>query len=205
MNIPHIPNLIYYAIPIFIILILVEIIISTKMRLKAYQFKDAVTSISMGLGNVAINIIAKGLIFGALIYIYQFRIFTLPFSWWTWLLLIFADDFSYYWFHRISHENRFFWASHIIHHSSQHYNLSTALRQTWTGSFTSFIFWLWLPLIGFHPVMILTQMSISLLYQFGINYLEHLNQKLKNPFMVLPKILKVLTLFMLLLMNGIYF
>jgi len=139
------------------------------MRLKAYQFKDAVTSISMGLGNVAINIIAKGLIFGALIYIYQFRIFTLPFSWWTWLLLIFADDFSYYWFHRISHENRFFWASHIIHHSSQHYNLSTALRQTWTGSFTSFIFWLWLPLIGFHPVMILTQMSISLLYQFWIH------------------------------------
>ena len=79
------------------------------------------------------------------------------------------DDFSYYWFHRTSHENRFFWASHVVHHSSKHYHLSTALRQTWTGSFYSFIFWLWLPLIGFHPGMIIFQMSISLLYQFWIH------------------------------------
>ena len=83
--------------------------------------------------------------------------------------MIFLDDFSYYWFHRTSHENRFFWASHVVHHSSKHYNLSTALRQTWTGGFYSFIFWLWLPLIGFHPGMIIFQMSISLLYQFWIH------------------------------------
>jgi len=70
--------------------------------------------------------------------------------------------------HRISHENRFFWASHVVHHSSKRYNLSTALRQTWTGLF-SVIFWLWMALMGFHPLMILTQMSISLLYQFWIH------------------------------------
>ncbi len=169
MYIPQMPNLIYYAIPFFIILIIVEVIVSAHMKLKTYKFKDAATSISMGIGNVVLNIIAKGLVFGALIYMYQFRIFNVPFTWWSWILLIFAEDFTYYWFHRISHTNRFFWASHIIHHSSQHYNLSTALRQTWTGSFVSFIFWLWLPLVGFHPIMILTQMSISLLYQFWIH------------------------------------
>ena len=169
MQIPHIPNLIYYAIPAFIILIAIEVLVSNKMKLKTYFFKDAATSISMGLGNVAINLIAKGLVLTALIYMYQFRLFSIPFTWWSWLLILFADDFTYYWFHRISHENRFFWASHIVHHSSQRYNLSTALRQTWTGSFTSFIFWLWLPLLGFHPLMILTQMSISLLYQFWIH------------------------------------
>lgn len=170
MTIPEIPNLIYYAIPFFILLIVIEIFVSVKMHLKTYQFKDAATSITMGLGNVFIGIISKGLIFGVMIFIYNnYRIFDMPFTWWAWLILVFADDFSYYWFHRISHESRFFWASHIIHHSSQHYNLSTALRQTWTGNFYSFVFWLWLPLLGFHPLMILTQMSVSLLYQFWIH------------------------------------
>ncbi|NCP22221.1 MAG: C-5 sterol desaturase [Flavobacteriales bacterium CG03_land_8_20_14_0_80_35_15] len=170
MNIPEIPNLINYAIPFFILLIILEIVVSAKINLKTYQFKDAATSITMGLGNVFIGIISKGLVFGLLLYIYNhYSIFKIPFTWWAWLLLVFADDFTYYWFHRISHVSRFFWASHIIHHSSQHYNLSTALRQTWTGNFTSFVFWLWLPFIGFHPLMILTQMSISLLYQFWIH------------------------------------
>jgi sterol desaturase/sphingolipid hydroxylase (fatty acid hydroxylase superfamily) len=84
-------------------------------------------------------------------------------------LAFFADDFSYYWFHRTSHECRFFWASHVVHHSSQHYNLSTALRQTWTGGFFSFVFWLWMPFAGFQPIMIFTMQAISLLYQFWIH------------------------------------
>src|SRR5262249_38603233 len=75
----------------------------------------------------------------------------------------------YYVFHRSSHECRFFWASHVVHHSSQRYNLGTALRQTWTGGFISFVFWLWLPLVGFPPMMVLTMQAISLLYQFWIH------------------------------------
>ena len=99
----------------------------------------------------------------------NYRIFTIPFTWWAWVLIFLADDFCYYWFHRISHENRLFWASHVVHHSSKMYNLSTALRQTWTGSFMSFVFWLPLAIVGFHPVMILAQMSVSLLYQYWIH------------------------------------
>ncbi|WP_456377411.1 sterol desaturase family protein, partial [Lutibacter sp.] len=99
----------------------------------------------------------------------NYRITTIPFAWWAWLLVFVGQDFFYYWFHRISHESRFFWASHVVHHSSQKYNLSTALRQTWTGSFFGFIFYLALPLLGFHPLMIFTQMSISLLYQYWIH------------------------------------
>ena len=73
-------------------------------------------------------------------------------------------------FTEASHNVRFLWASHVIHHSSQRYNLSTALRQTWTGNFTgSFIFWLWMPLIGFQPLMIVFLQSVSLLYQFWIH------------------------------------
>ncbi|MGJ8592332.1 MAG: sterol desaturase family protein [Aquaticitalea sp.] len=167
---PEFPDIILYAIPFFIISMLLELYVTTKENIKTYEKKDAFSSIVMGLGNVALGFFSKILVLAAFMFIYNnFRIFTIPFTWWSFVLLFFADDFSYYWFHRISHECRLFWASHIVHHSSQKYNLSTALRQTWSGGFYSFIFWLWLPLIGFHPGMILLQMSVSLLYQFWIH------------------------------------
>lgn len=170
MQTPEIPNLIVYAIPFFIITIIIEIIVDVRERANSYEFKDARTSIAMGLGNVILGVLSKAVVFAAFIFVYEYiRLFTIPFTWWAWVLIFFADDLAYYWFHRTSHESRFFWASHIVHHSSQHYNLSTALRQTWTGNFLSFIFWLPLPLLGFHPVMIMAQMSISLIYQYWIH------------------------------------
>ncbi|WKD86757.1 hypothetical protein KCTC32516_02135 [Polaribacter huanghezhanensis] len=170
MQIPELPNLIHYAIPVFIATVIIEVILTVKVKMKEYEYKDAATSIAMGLGNVAIGLISKTLILAIFYLVYNtFHLFEIPFVWWSWILILFAEDLVYYWFHRISHENRFFWASHIVHHSSQKYNLSTALRQTWTGSFTSFIFWIPLVLVGFHPVMILVQMSISLLYQYWIH------------------------------------
>lgn len=169
MNIPEFPNLIHYAIPFFVITVVLEIVLTIKIKMDEYEFKDAGTSIAMGLGNVVVGLFTKGMILGIFLFLYQFRFFTIPFVWWSWVLLFFADDFCYYWFHRISHENRLFWASHVVHHSSKKYNLSTALRQTWTGSFYSFIFWIPLVLLGFHPVMILVQMSVSLIYQYWIH------------------------------------
>ncbi len=170
MEIPEIPNLIHYAIPFFAITLFIEIIVDAREKTNSYETKDAITSITMGLGNVFLGLISKVLVFAAFIFIYNnFRLFSIPFTWWAWVLILFAEDFSYYWMHRISHTNRFFWASHVIHHSSRRYNLSTALRQSWTGGFMTFVFWLWLPLLGFHPVMILAQMSISLIYQYWIH------------------------------------
>ncbi|OIQ29077.1 MAG: C-5 sterol desaturase [Bacteroidetes bacterium MedPE-SWsnd-G2] len=167
---PNFPNLIHFAIPFFVLSILLEVYLSTKGKEVKYTLKDALSSISMGLGNVFLGFISKGIVLFVFFLIYDnFRIFTIPISWWSFTLLLFLDDFSYYWFHRISHKCRLFWASHVVHHSSQHYNLSTALRQTWSGGFYTFIFWLWLPLLGFHPAMILLQMSISLIYQFWIH------------------------------------
>ena len=167
---PNFPPVIIYAIPFFVLAMLLEFFVASTKNIKSYTAKDAFSSIAMGLGNVFIGLVSKLFVFAALYYVYEnLRIFTIPITWWSFIILFFLDDFSYYWFHRTSHENRFFWASHVVHHSSKHYNLSTALRQTWTGSFYSFIFWLWLPLIGFHPGMIIFQMSISLLYQFWIH------------------------------------
>ena len=141
MEVPEIPDLIIYAIPFFIITLFIEILVDSREKTKAYETKDAITSISMGLGNVILGIISKVLVFSVFLYLYDnLRLFTLPFTWWTWFLILFVDDFAYYWFHRISHESRFFWASHVVHHSSQKYNLSTALRQTWSGGFLGICF-----------------------------------------------------------------
>jgi len=169
MQIPEIPNLIHYAIPFFVITIIIEVILTVKVKLEEYEIKDASTSILMGLGHVFLGIITKTMVLGIFLLLYKFRIFTISFTWWTWILLLFVEDLTYYWFHRISHESRLFWASHVVHHSSKKYNLSTALRQTWSGGFYTFIFWLPLILLGFHPIMVLVQMSISLIYQYWIH------------------------------------
>lgn len=167
---PNFPNIILYAIPFFVLAMLLELYVTIKQNIKTYERNDAISSITMGLGNVILGFASKALVLFVFFLVYNhFRLFEIPIVWWSFILLFFADDFSYYWFHRVSHECRLFWASHVVHHSSQHYNLSTALRQTWSGGFYTFIFWLWLPLLGFHPGMILLQMSISLLYQFWIH------------------------------------
>jgi len=170
MEIPEIPNLILYAIPLFIATVLIEGIVIYKKKPENYILKDTLASLSMGIGNVFIEIVRKLIVVVIITFLYEkFKLFTIPFVWWAWVIILVLEDFCYYWFHRISHESRFFWASHIVHHSSQKYNLSTALRQTWTGGFFSFVFFLALPLLGFHPLMIFTQMSISLLYQYWIH------------------------------------
>jgi sterol desaturase/sphingolipid hydroxylase (fatty acid hydroxylase superfamily) len=160
------PPIILFAIPFFILTIILELVVAAKN----YTTKDTIASISMGIGNVLLGFLSKVIILASFFFIYNnFRFFTIPVVWWSFILIFFLDDFSYYWFHRISHECRLFWASHVVHHSSKHYNLSTALRQTWSGGFYTFIFWLWLPLLGFHPGMIVFQMAVSLLYQFWIH------------------------------------
>ena len=170
MELPQIPNLIYYAIPFFIVTVIIEGIAIFKKNPENYNIKDTFASLSMGVGNVLVNLLSKLIVVFVITFLYEnFRMATIPFTWWAWILILFADDFCYYWFHRIGHESRFFWASHIIHHSSQKYNLSTALRQTWTGGFFSFVFYLALPLFGFHPLMIFTQMAVSLIYQYWIH------------------------------------
>lgn len=169
LNMP--PAILYYAIPGFLLLLSLEAWFSYKENKHLYEKKDTFTSLGLGIGNVIVGFATKALIFGLFIFLYQFRIFELnPNAWWYWVLLFFADDFSYYWFHRTAHNTGWFWASHVVHHSSQRYNLAAALRQTWTGNLTgAFLFWAWMPVVGFHPIWILFMQQISLIYQFWIH------------------------------------
>jgi sterol desaturase/sphingolipid hydroxylase (fatty acid hydroxylase superfamily) len=164
------PNIIAMAIPAFLLLLVAEAIADAMLRRDLYEIRDTAASLTMGIGNVLINLFVKALIFTFFAWLARFAIFHVPYTWWGWTLGFFADEFSYYWFHRSSHECRFFWASHVVHHSSQRYNLGTALRQTWTGSIAGgFVFWMWMPLAGFPPLMIFTLQATSLLYQFWIH------------------------------------
>ena len=165
------PALLYFAIPGFLLLLSLEAWFSYKENKHLYETKDTWSSLGLGIGNVIVGFVTKALIFGLFTFLYQFRFFELnPSLWWYSMVLFFADDFSYYWFHRTAHNVNWFWASHVVHHSSQHYNLAAALRQTWTGNLTgSFLFWVWMPLVGFHPIWILFMQQISLIYQFWIH------------------------------------
>ncbi|HEX9512335.1 MAG TPA: sterol desaturase family protein [Puia sp.] len=165
------PPILYYAVPGFVLLLCIEAWFSYKEHSELYEVKDTWSSMALGIGNLLTSLITKALIFGLFMLLYKVRLFTLDGSrWWHWALAFFADDLSYYWFHRSSHHINWFWASHVVHHSSQKYNLAAALRQTWTGNLTgAFVFWCWMPLVGFHPIIVLMMQSISLIYQFWIH------------------------------------
>ena len=164
-------TIVYVAVPLFLLLMGVEIWRAERARgrIRGYEWRDSLASLSMGVGNVIISLGTKVVTLALYTALYQLRLFDIGNVWWAWPLAILGDDFCYYWFHRASHEVRFLWAAHENHHSSRHYNLSTALRQSWTTPFTGPLFWAPLALLGVEPLMILTAQGISLVYQFWIH------------------------------------
>ena len=170
--------LILYAIPAFVVLMVVEALWARRERraatamtrtIRGYERRDTATSLTLGIANVVIAAFTKGASYLVLMWLYEHRVLTLGHGILAWIALFFLEDLCYYAFHRTHHEVRLFWAAHVNHHSSQHYNLSTALRQSWTTPFTGPMFWWPLALVGFEPWMILTQQAISLLYQFWLH------------------------------------
>jgi sterol desaturase/sphingolipid hydroxylase (fatty acid hydroxylase superfamily) len=165
-------NLVLYSIPAFIALIVLEALWAQRHPdAVGYERRDTVASLSMGIANVGVSAAAKllSIPFFAVLYEYRFVELGQPTLWWSWLVLLVAEDFFYYWFHRSHHEVRLLWAAHVNHHSSQHYNLSTALRQALLTPLTGPVFWAPLALLGYPPWMILTAQAWSLLYQFWLH------------------------------------
>ncbi|SLN72824.1 sterol desaturase family protein [Oceanibacterium hippocampi] len=165
------PKVVELAIPAFVVLILIEAALGYFDRRRAdYEVRDTAASLLMGLGNFSSGLLTGVLYIVAAEWLYQYRLFDIGYAWWAFVLVFFLEDLCYYWFHRFSHEHRFWWAAHVNHHSSQHYNLSTALRQTWTGNLCfSWVVWLPLSLLGFPTALIVFQKGVSLVYQFWIH------------------------------------
>lgn len=159
------------AVPFFIAAILVEFLwIAIKGRGGRYETRDAVTSLIMGAGSVASGILLGFIAYGFFMFLWRITPLDLGTSIPIIILCFVLDDLRYYWVHRFGHRIRWVWASHVNHHSSQHYNLTTALRQTWTGTFT-FMMIVRAPLIllGFHPALVLFCGGLNLIYQFWIH------------------------------------
>ena len=159
-----------YAIPFFILAIVLEMIWAKRCRPITYEPRDTLNSLLLGTGSTVIGGLTAALVLSAVVGLHQHRLVTIGWTWWAWISCFVLDDFNYYWAHRTGHRVRWFWAAHVNHHSSQHYNLSTALRQTWTSFFAlSFVFRIWPAFVGFPPAMLLTCGAINLVYQFWIH------------------------------------
>lgn len=163
-------NPVLFAIPFFALLIGLEAWHARRSDQDAYDRKDLWNNILIGFVSVGFGAffgIFIGLIYAAC---YSAAPYKFPVdAWWTWAILFFADDFAYYWFHRVSHESRMFWNFHVVHHSSEQYNLSVAVRQSWFGGLAHWIFYAPLMLLGFAPWMLLLVHGLNLIYQFWIH------------------------------------
>ncbi len=166
---PDLPqNILDFAAPFFIALIILEMFLGRRNGSVVYDAKDTATSLIMGLGSTIFPALFGVIVVGSSLYLYEnFRLFDLGSGWLTLIVAFIMTDFFYYWIHRFGHRIRWFWASHVIHHSSQHYNLSTALRQTWTGPISmGFVVYMPLYLLGFHPFIVFFMHALNLIYQF---------------------------------------
>ena len=164
-----------YAVPFFLLALLIELVYGIVINKNTYRLNDAISNLFMG----TLRTSNKLIIIGAAGYV--FYIAETHFALWrmdvtspfTWIFSFIIYDFFYYWFHRISHERQIFWASHVAHHQSEDYNLSTALRQTGTGAFVSWVFYIPMFLIGIPSYVFISVASLNLIYQFWVHS-EHI-------------------------------
>lgn len=156
-----------FALGVYVALILLELVFEFATKTHHYSLRDTLCSMSTGIMYSLLQLAMRGVSLAVLVFVSQFALFELDNSWWTVALCYAAVDFVFYWYHRIIHEVRLGWAAHIVHHSSNHYNLGgTALRQ----SIFEAVYepWLYVPLVllGFEPIMVLIALQLNLLYMF---------------------------------------
>lgn len=162
------PNLIIYAAPVMFFFVVVEYIISRIQHHELYEKKEAIGSILVGLGNIAIGFFLKTLLFYGFILVYNLVPWRMHLDWWTFLPCYIVFDFCSYWAHRISHHVRVLWGTHVAHHSGEHYNLTVAFRLSWI-QYVKIVFFLPVALMGFHPVIIFVTNQVAILFQFWVH------------------------------------
>jgi len=161
-------TIIWIVAPLMFFFVALEFYLSKKRKLKLYSGKDFLASLSIGVVNILLNSVMKIAIFIVFLFFYNLSPLHLPITWWSFLLCFFALDFARYWSHRIAHEQRFWWSTHVVHHSSELYNLSVSFRLSWTQNL-KMVFFLPVILMGFHPLVFLIVHQLEVLYQFWLH------------------------------------
>lgn len=171
-------TVIWVAAPIMFLFVFLEYVLGSKKFPNLYSGKDFLASLSIGLGNLVLNGFMKLGMFAVFLFFFNLAPFKIPHTWWSYVLCLVVLDFCRYWAHRIAHEQRFWWSTHVVHHSSEHYNLSVSFRLSWTQNL-KIIFFLPVILMGFHPLVFFIVHQIEVLYQFWIH--TELIRKLPAP------------------------
>jgi len=171
-------TVIWIAAPIMFSLVLIEFLVGRKKYKNLYSGKDLLASLSIGIGNLILNGFMKLGMFTVFLFFYNIAPFKIPHTWWSYVICLIALDFFRYWAHRIAHEQRFWWSTHVVHHSSEHYNFSVSFRLSWTQNL-KIVFFLPVILMGFHPLVFFIVHQIEVLYQFWIH--TELIRKLPAP------------------------
>lgn len=171
-------TIIWIVAPLMFFFVALEFYLGRKRKLKLYSGKDFLASVSIGVVNILLNGLMKVGVFMVFLFFYNLSPIKLPITWWSFLLCFVALDFCRYWSHRIAHEQRFWWSTHVVHHSSEHYNLSVSFRLSWTQNL-KMIFFLPVILMGFHPLVFLIVHQLEVLYQFWLH--TELIRKLPKP------------------------
>lgn len=162
-------NPIILSIPIFFILIAIEVTYSLVTKKTSYRSGDAFANIGCGIFEQTTGLFVKVVTVGMYTFVYEYRLFDIPTTWPFLILLFLGVDFQYYWAHRLSHQINLFWVGHVIHHQSEDYNLSVALRQGALQKFFTSPFALPLAFLGFDPYWFLYISALNTLYQFWIH------------------------------------
>ncbi len=158
------------AIPVYFLLIGIELIVHRIQAVKSYRLNDAITNINCGVTSQVTGAFLKVLSIGIYTLIFEkFRIIELPNTALVWIMAFIAYDFFYYWAHRMSHQVNLFWGGHSVHHQSEEYNLSVALRQSSTQTIWTFAFYIPMAIVGVHPILLVSVSGFNLLYQFWIH------------------------------------
>lgn len=169
-------NYVVVAIPFFILAMIVEFAYGALVKRQTYRLSDTVNSLQLGTLSRAMDLLHLSfatLVFGAFVQWLSIPQWSMqPF--WHWIVAFVVYDFCYYWKHRFGHEWRIMWASHVAHHQSEEFNLSTALRQTGTD-YIGFVFYIPMFLIGVPPAAVVTVGSLNLIYQFWV-HTEHVRR-----------------------------
>ena len=164
-------NPIIFAVPVFLAMMAIEFAVDRRRQLGAYRAADTVGSLSLGIISQLVAVFTTFAALGIYTLVYQHAaLWQLPAeSPWVWLAALLGYDFCYYWLHRLGHEVNLLWAAHGVHHSSEEYNLSTALRQTATGHLFGWVFYLPLAVLGVPPLVFVVVGLVDLLYQFWVH------------------------------------
>jgi len=166
-------NYVEVAVPFFILAMLLEFLYGWWRKKQTYRLNDTINSLSLGVLSRVVDLLRlgfAGIVFGAVAGLFGITVWSME-SWWQWVVVFVAYDFCYYWKHRMGHEWRIFWASHVAHHQSEEFNLSTALRQTGTD-YLGFVFYIPLYFLGMPAEAVVTVGSLNLIYQFWV-HTEH--------------------------------